>query len=217
MFENDVKITGPMKTKISNDWLLEFPEYKKFRPCNWKKRVGPLQLNIGYEAKSKYIEPGASVFNLANPLDFTCGNLITTPKSRRDSITWEQHEKGLYKEAVAELKALFPIPLEGPVTLTQVFEGYKKYISYPHISSERNYQDPALVAAWAGKLDKAQEYLDWGYSSYKEDTRYKLTPEEWYKDMQERISNPEALRKTVEEQIAHHKLAKIPYQELIVG
>jgi hypothetical protein len=34
--------------------------------------------------------------------------------------------------------------------------------------------------------------------------------------MLERISDPEALRRIVNEQIIHHKLQKIPYQELIV-
>jgi hypothetical protein len=207
-----------MKTKITNDWLAEFSGYKRENPVCFSKRIGCLVIAIGYEAKSKYIEPVASVFNLANPLDFMCANLDTVPKSRRDSITWAQHEKGLYKEAVAELKALFPIPLEGPVTLTQVFEGYKKYVANDLYCSGRHYQDPALVAAWAGKLDKAQEYLDWGCSAYKDAKIGKPIPvEEWYKHMQERIANPEALRKTVEEQIVHHKLAKIPYQELIIS
>ena len=154
---------------------------------------------------------------VSNYLERMCANLYTVPKSRRYSITWEQHEKGLYKEAVAELKALFPIPLEGPVTLTQVFEGYKKYAANDLYCSCRHYQDPALVAAWAGKLDKAQEYLDWGCSAYKDAKIGKPIPvEEWYQNMQTLIADPEALRKTVWQQIEHHKLAKIPYQELII-
>ena len=218
MYENDIKITGPMKTKITNDWLAEFPGYKKENPVCFCKRVGPLLITIGYEVRySTDIRMGCSLFNLANPLDFTCGNLYTIPKSRRYSLTWEQHEKGLYKEAVAELKELFPIPLEGPITLTQVFEGYKKYVANNHSFSDRHFKDSALVAAWARRPDKAQEYLDWGYEAYQEAKIYKPIPiDEWYRNMQARIANPEALRKTVEEQIEHHKLGKIPYQELII-
>lgn len=213
-----MKITGPMKTKITNDLLFEFPGYKKENLASIAKRVGPLLISIGYEVRySTDIKIGCSLFNLSNGLERMCANLDTIPKSRRDNITFEQHEKGLYKEAAAELKELFPIPLEGPVTLKQVFEGYKKYTSNPYaIRSERHYQDPALIAAWAGKLDKAQEYLDWGYDAYMAANIFKPDPKQWYKDMQQRITDPDALRKIVAEQIEHHKLGKIPYQELIV-
>jgi hypothetical protein len=34
--------------------------------------------------------------------------------------------------------------------------------------------------------------------------------------MLEKISNPEALRQTVKDQIQLHKLEKLPYQELII-
>ena len=113
MFENDVKIDNKMKTKITNDWLKEFPSYKKTTPRFWERRVGPLSLGIGYSVDwGTDIKIAFSIFNLANPLDFTCATLRIEPKSRRYSITWKQHEEGKYKEAAEELRRLSPFLLK---------------------------------------------------------------------------------------------------------
>lgn len=207
-----------MKTKITNDWLTEFPEYKKTHPQVIEKRVGPLKFHIGYDIRySTDIKIGYSVFNLSNPLDFCCANLSCEPKSRRYSLTWQQHEKGLYKEAAQELRELAPIPLEGPITLSQIIDGYVNYTG--HICSARHFEDPALIAAWAYKLDLAHQCLEWGLEAYQEQRfvpYHRTTFGEWYDSMSDRISDPETLRRTVEEQVIHHKLIKIPYQELII-
>ena len=153
MFENDVKIDNKMKTKITNDWLKEFPSYKKTTPRFWERMVGPLSLGMGYSVDwGTDIKIAFSIFNLANPLEFTCATLRVEPKSRRYSITWKQHEEGKYKEAAEELRQLSPIPIEGPVKLSQVINAYK---NYPRLEnkSARYYEDPALIASWAGKQD----------------------------------------------------------------
>lgn len=220
LFTNDIKIDRKMKTKITNDWLKEFPSYKKDRPQGWRKRVGPLDFFMGYDVKySKRIKIGFSVFNLANPLDFTCANVSVHPKSRRESITWKQHEEGKYKEAAEELRQLSIIPIEGPVKLSQVIEAYKTHKDTPYSTSARPFEDPALIAAWAGKLELAKELLDWGKPYYEKNCSrnpQKKDTDEWYKWMLGEISDPEALRKTVEEQVEFHKLTKVPYEDLII-
>lgn len=217
MFKNDVKIDAKMKTKITKDWLEEFSEYKKTHPCVLKKRIGPLEFHIGYSVRYAVdIRIGCSVFNLSNPLDFMCANLSIEPKSWY-SLTWQQHEKGLYKEAAQELRELAPIPIEGPVTLSQVINGYKNYKG--HVCENRHFEDPALIAAWAGQLELARECLEWGLGTYQKHRSvpyHGITFGDWYQSMLERISDPEALRRTVEEQVIHHKLTKVPYQELII-
>ncbi len=218
MYEKDIKIDSKMKTKITKDWLVEFPEYKKTLSTTIEKRVGTIVFSIWYDVAYELdIKPQVYYFNLSNGrLDY-CGDLTFEPKSRRYSLTWLQHEKGLYKEAAQELRELAPIPLEGPVTLSQVINGYKNYKD--HIYSSRHFEDPALIASWAGKLDLAHECLDWGLEAYQKHCSVPyngVTFGEWYESMSERISDPEALRRTVEEQIIHHKLTKVPYQELII-
>ena len=218
MFKNDIKIDAKKRTKITNDWLGEFPGYKKTHSQVLGKRVGPLKFHIGYDVcYGVDIKVGSSVFNLANPLDFMCANLACEPKSRRYSLTWPQHEKGLYKEAAQELKELAPISLEGAVILSQVISGYINYTG--SIVENRHFEDPALIAAWAGKLDLARECLEWGLDAYKKHCQVPyngISFNEWYDSMLKRISNPEDLRQIVEEQVIHHKLTKVPYQELII-
>lgn len=220
-YKDDVKIDGKMKTKIRNDLLAEFSEYQKSSSCSLEKRVGCLSLGIGY-----YINHGTdirfqySTFNLSNPLDFMCANLSTEPKNRW-KINWLKYEKGLYKEMTQELRDLAPIPIEGDVQLSQIIKGYKIFIkNNEYERDERHFEDPALIAAWCGRLDVAKDCLNWGLDVYK--SRCTIpnlsfsTFDEWYAHMLTRISDTEALRQIVEEQVIHHKLQKIPYQEIII-
>ncbi len=217
-FKNDVKIDGKMKTKITNDWLAEFPEYKKIKTCVWKKRVGCLSFAIGYDINhGTDIRPGSSIFNLSNPRDFMCANLSMEPKNRW-KVNWPKHEQGLYKEMAQELRELAPIPIEGNVTLAQIINGYKNY-NTDGVVSARHFEDPALIAAWCGRLDVARNCLDWGKQAYYD--RFKgahnfPTIDDWYAHMLTRISNPETLHRIVDEQVAHHKLEKMPYQDIII-
>lgn len=217
----DIKIDNKMKTKITNDWLTEFPGYKKVRPQAWKKRVGPLCFNMGYDMGYLSIEYKirGSYFNLSNPLDFTCANLSFEPKSFHCfQIRWERHEQGRYKQAAQELREQAPIPLDGPVTLSQIINAYKNNPELEYLTSKRELEDPALIAAWAGKIDLAKELLDWAKPYYEKrfNSPSSQNTEEWYQSMLIRISNPEKLRQTVEEQVVFHKLTKIPCEKLII-
>lgn len=223
MYDRDVKITGPMKTKITNDWLGEFAEYKKVRPCAIEKIVGCISLGFWYEVSyATRIKPSICIFNLSNSSDLMSGELHVNPK-RNAVITWEKHEKGAYKEAAQELKDLFPMPLVGHLTLSQVLEGYKKYKG--HWYSHRRFEDPALIVAWAGRPEIALKYLEWGYEhakdmpvQFQENAWVPIYPskEAWFENVKARILNPDQLRQNVEDQIIHHKLTKVPRQELII-
>jgi len=218
MYKNDVKIDNKMKTIITRDWLKEFPSYKKFRPQAWEKIVGPLSFHIGYNVDwGTNVKIGFSIFNLANPLDFMCATLHIVPKSRRYSITWKQHEEGKYREAAEELRQLSMVAIEGPVKLSQVIEAYQNYPDLKYTSDDRYFEDPALIAAWAGKPGLAKELLDWGLPWYAKNCNiYPDEQELWYQSMLSKISDPEGLRRTVEEQVVFHKLTKLPYEELII-
>jgi hypothetical protein len=220
MYEKDVKIDNKMKTIITKDWLKEFPSYKKFRPQAWKKRVGPLSFHMGYSIGWGIdIKIAFSIFNLANAQDFMSATLRVEPKSRRYSITWKQHEEGKYKEAAEELRKLSPIPIEGPVKLSQVINAYKNSPELKYMIDERYFEDPALIAAWSRKLELAKELLDWGRPYYERGFGRRpdmKNVDDWYQSMLEKISDPEGLRKTVEEQVVLHKLTKVPYEDLVI-
>ena len=217
MMKEEIKIDGKKCTIITNDWLKEFPSYKKHKTRIWKKLVGPLSFSMGYEVKyGTDYKIGCSVFNLSNPLEFMCANLSAKPLGRRSLITWAQHEKGLYREAVEELREAASLPLKGPVTLSQVEEAYKNYKG--GIYSSRHFEDPALICAWAGQEERAKKRLEWGLEAFKNENVHNPygSYEKWYEMMLEKISNPEALQQIVKEQIHLHKLEKLPYQELII-
>lgn len=225
MYANKPKIDRSKQQKINQDWASYFPGFVLDRFGVLRKRVGPLLLSVGYQLARLSIdyEPATWILNLCNAEKGLYGCLSVRPKSRRSSITWEQHEKGLYKEAVEELKELSTLPLSSPITLNQIIESYNKEQGnrgfYLH-----ELEDPALIAAWAGKVEWAKELAleSLNYWEARIEERKKETgreplakPREWYQSLLQRL-DPEKLRQKVEEEIIKHKLTNVPYEELII-
>jgi hypothetical protein len=220
MEEKETKIDGKLITRITRDWLAEFPGYKKIFPKLICKIIGPMKLSIWYDIRySNTIRPQVSIFNLSNPAQYSSATLCYRPR-RRYALTWEQHEAGKYKEALSELREISPIPLEGPVLLSQVIQAYKTDPFIENQTRSRLFEDPPLIAAWAGQMDLAQECLEWALPLYTKNCsrnpKYRGA-EEWHSWMKECISDPETLRRNVEEQIIQHKLQKVPREDLIIG
>ncbi len=217
------KIDNKMVTQISRVLGGEITGYRKILPKLFTRICGCLDVSIGYAIEwGRDIRIGASVFNLSNPLNSSCANLGTKPKSRRSSVTWKEFEEGKFLEAINEIKELAAIPLEGDLTLSQIINGYKNYTGF--VYEERHYEDPALISAWAGKPEIAKECLEWGLAGMKEKygdhkihkNGVNITIDEWYAEMQTKIANPDKLRQDVEDQIVHHKLTKVPRYDIIV-
>ena len=217
------KIDAKKITVISNYLLSHLTGYKKSHPKCVSKIMGCLDISIGYSVDwGTDIKLMFSVFNLSNPRNMECANLGVEPQSRRYSVTWKEFEEGKFLEAITEIKELAAIPLEGEITLSQILNGYKNYTGF--VYEERHFEDPALIAAWAGRPELATEYLEWGLAGMKNKygeffvrhPNQRLTIDEWYAEMQEKIANPEQLRKNVEDQIIHHKLTKLPRYDIII-
>ena len=221
-----------MRTKITNDWLKEFPEYKKSSSCSMDKIIGPIVMGIGYEVcYSTEYRPGSSVCNLLNAPKDTYAALSKHPKSRRSSLTWEQHEKGLYLEAVQELKNDGPLPLEGPLTLSQVLDAYTQYHGTEGFF-RHELEDPVLYALWAGKHDLAKELFHEAVPIFRKEIDEKLAynqtnpgrykdPEneytQWIAMMNDLLIKPkDYFDQKLEQEIIRHKLDKIPRYDLII-
>jgi hypothetical protein len=218
MFQNIVKIDAEKKKQIAKDWQEAFPSLKKeSKGSSLSRRVGPLVISIWYTYHygTEY-RPVYSTVNLLNVTDGLYAVMSARPKTRRSDITWPQHEKGLYKEAVEELKNLAVFPVDGPITLKQIIDGYKNYEG--HIYHPVFLEDPALIAAYLQREDIAKQCLEWGYSKFQE--RFgKNDPqacEEWLKSMNERISNYKVLHDLLEQEVVRYKLTKIPYEDIVV-
>ena len=220
----NIEKIDPKKITIISNYLMDFlPDYKKLGKKNFSRVIGCLEQSVGYWVDwGTDIKLMGCVFNLANPLDSSCANLGIEPQSRRYSVTWKEFEDGKFLEAINEIKELAAIPLEGDLTLSQIINGYKNFTG--SVYEERHFEDPALIAAWAGRPEVAKDCLDWGLSGVKEkygdNGIYKngksMTIDEWYVDMQAKISNPEKLRQDVEDQIVHHNLTKVPRYDIII-
>ncbi|HUX79211.1 MAG TPA: hypothetical protein VMW10_05645 [Alphaproteobacteria bacterium] len=216
------KITPSFKKRILRDWNTCFPSLLPDGTLSLGRRVGPLLLSVGFDVSRgrEDYEPGVGVHNLSNSLDFLTSTLNTNLKGSPSHITVRAHEEGRYIEAAERMKQQSPLPLEGPITLNMIVGAYEKYVEKEGSSVIDLLQDPALIAAWAEQKEKAEKALRWGYEEFA-----KWEPEwreryggleGWYKDMQERISNPAKLRAIAEEQAIFHKVDHIPMEELVI-
>ena len=214
-----------MKNKINSDWLKEFPEYKKIGSGNMKKIYGPILMSVWYSFHyGKEYRPTSCICNLLNAPDHLYAALSFEPRSRRSDLTWPQHEKGLYLEAVQELKNDGPLPLEGPLTLSQVLDAYKKYRGTGGFF-QHELEDPSLILAWAGKIQRAKQVAEENFEGwhqrlldkYKDlDNPIPINPLDFLKEFLPRLESQQALQKQLEEQIIRFKLDKIPRYDLII-
>ena len=221
----DIKIDAAKKKKILQDWLKEFPTFGKEKSLAISRRVGPILISIGFEVRyqTEY-RMSSSVCNLMDVEKNLYSSLSQEPKSRRYRLAWDQHEKGLYKEAAAELRAQSLVPLEGPLTLSQLLEAYEKELQAPGFFMNR-LEDPVLTAAWAGKQELAQQLAlknasDWKDSikNERQEIIERMFPriDEWYEKLLFKISNRDRLHALIEEAVVKYKLEKLPYEDLII-
>lgn len=227
MFKSDVKIDRKMDRQITKDWAAVFPNLvKEPKGDCYARRVGPLLISLWHTLNKARtdIKPCVSYSNLSNPKKF--GNIGATFtfediydfKSKISYYRWKQeHETGLYKQIVEEFRQYATIPLEGPVKLSQIIEGYKKQ---KHPDTDDCYADPALIAAYRSRLDLAKDHIQYVLNDKRERGvsrfRYHESLEAWENEMLTRIQNPEQLRRITEEQVIFHKLEKIPHEDIIV-
>lgn len=220
------KITPSFRKKILKDWQLCIPSLTIRKPMALSRRVGPLLISIGFDATSgsKYYQVAFNIHNLSSPFEFLTATMKTylrTIKTKApDLIGVQGHEEGKYKEAALRMRAQAPLPLEGPISLNRIIQAYQSYMENGGTKTIDLVQDPALIAAWAGQAEKAKEVLDWGYEAYKAWAETFVDNEEdvdgWLLEMQEKISNPDQLRKIAEEQAILHGVDKVPMEDLIL-
>ncbi|MBW8309453.1 MAG: hypothetical protein K0M45_07460 [Candidatus Paracaedibacteraceae bacterium] len=233
------KITATIKKKVKIDWQQQLPSLTAgAEPQRFylSRLVGPLMIGISFDTKSFNNEyyPVFSAKTLLEVRDHLGRTLskdlmnsrINIAGDKIDfivSISVKRHEKGEYIEAAQLMKEQALLPLEGPISISMVADAYQQYAKRPGTSFQMALiQDPALIAAWGGRDDLAQKYLDWGYETYKDwmanrrNPEIDDNPEEWLKTMQARIADPETLRQNVKEMIVKHKLGYLPQEDLIL-
>lgn len=230
------KLTVAFKKKVKRGWHEQIPSLLP-DPIGFfiSRLVGPLTIGISFDTKSynNHYYPVfdcQTLFDIRTHLGRTLSERLM--KSRISfageeitsvvSISVARHEKGEYIEAIYLMKEQALLPLEGPISVSMIWDAYREYSKRAGTSFQMSLiQDPALIAAWAGREDIAKQALEWGYQTYQEwmanrrDQSINDNPDEWLRHMEEKISHREVLKQNVLEMIKKHGLEYLPQEELI--
>lgn len=239
--------THAERTIIKKDWQPLLPDMA-FKPKTnyifFDRIVGPLAISVGIYldariGRKKY-SVKFSVHNLARQRDSLGMQIKTIPSLEYIAILFEEH-KSKYQDIAAALKQSAWIPIDGPITLDDIFNGYSNAAKDKVSHANKEYEKylagwtkafggdekkareslefgsltlheaptPALVAAWAGELEKAKEYLDWAYkvAGWEADKMLEI-----YGPL---IEQPELLRATARAERIKHGLTYAPCQNII--
>ena len=90
--KNHAPLDGPKKTIIRNDWLKEFPDFRKDTTVRCiSKIVRPISISIGWDIRYQEYRPRSAVCNLMNVEEGLYASLDGEPGYRRNALSWEQH------------------------------------------------------------------------------------------------------------------------------
>jgi hypothetical protein len=236
-----IKLDPKLRRQILNDWMIIFPTLKKETTNQISRRVGPVLFSI-YLNKPSFDEiyrPRFSVTPLCNNEETLGASLSVTPDVSLIYLSWREHEKGKYKEAAVSLSERAAIPIEGPVSLDMILNGYKNYLQKEKEFFLHQLEDPALIAGWAGQPEKGIEFLKWSKTLYQEHIdRIKQNLKEakekndehniqrwieylnsidldrWFKEVSALVYDQKKLQEYTNQQIEKRKLGKLPYEDL---
>jgi hypothetical protein len=199
------KFSSSDKNMIIQDWAtllkdMDLVKGLRLKGAFFQRMVGPLLIEFEFEFMTRILgyakyEPGYSVVNLASK---NFSRSITDLDISYRRIELHEH-KEKYLGAFENLKKKAWIPIEGPVSLDDIFNGYCRLIT---VNGHLGFGTPAIIAAWAGEPKKAEQYLDWACQVFRDDIPQLGTKAEFRKFHEEMISDPAALRHLVEDNIA---------------
>ena len=215
------KLTPVNKKLVTKDWADKFPELTIYKPMWLLRRSGQILSGISldrYSGNDAY-RPTFHVHCLARShptISLTlCQRLATRKHGTEDSIKVRFHYE-LFEEAVARMRTQIQFPLSGVVKLKDVLDAYHQYIDSPagRLYPIRLYEDFFYYYTWCGQQELAFQVLDefmpavnsWEPRIMEREGGAKT----WYEKCLRIIADPEALHRTVDDEIIKHKLEKIP-------
>jgi hypothetical protein len=217
-------IEAKEKTRITNDWLSAFPDYKKYKPMWLIKRNGPFLFGINLELHSGKWDY-QPVFHMHNLMvDFPhisicSGTNLKTAKNTNDMITVLRHENEF--ELLANLfKSQIPLMAAGDIRSHDLIAYIKGFvrddIGYPFYSL----MDIVLALFWYGYQTECEQELEnmkKVFASWPDGVLWKreLIDENGLERYLHGLMNRELLERTVLEQISKLKLEKFTDYGLI--
>jgi len=214
------RLSKGVQNLVTKQWLEFFPEMKSIIRMDLMRRVGPLLICIELERHCNILQhqywPCFFVHNLAREfLSLTTMLKLYLPTWTDCKYINIENHLGVYQKAARLIKEEAPIPLDGPISLDQVFKGYSNFQPSYYIDW---LEDSLLIAAWAGEKKKAYQYLDWAekiFKTWPETAQERHGGKNWRANLVAKIENPDELREITHTEVIKHKLEKVPYQDFI--
>lgn len=220
-------LTRSVQRHITDDWHSRFPSLSVYKPMWLMRRVGPMLVGIclNRDSGNEIYKPIAHVDCLCSPAfddgvpitrDYIALTLDHQPlkplwngrqglmyvRVPEHSTKWQEQADLLEKQAY--------VPLEGPLRIDQVLDGYNRFLNRPNDAMYYPYcyADMVLLLAWAGRSSDASEMIA---AACDEMAIWPPAALErfgglagWRHHITEAANDPEGLRETVEMQV--HKL-----------
>jgi hypothetical protein len=207
--------------KITEDWHSLFPELGIYKPMHLLRRCGPLLVGICLRRSSgEHYLPAVHICCLARGGSFIylglCQELLTVKTQAQDYIPVKWHEKK-WCEAADRLSHQSLLPLAGPLSLAQLIHAFKEYPktedAMPH--NPNIYRDWLLTLAWAGREEDVQRVLTEAERDMATWPERIFLYEEgglsgWLRRVREETSDPDRLRRIVEEELVKLKAEHLP-------
>lgn len=231
------------RSMLRKDWQALLPDMA-FRPktsiIRFRKIVGPIAISLGLNLNGglgwRYYSLEYFVHNLAHPEDYIIMQIHNT--SRKILVDFDRHKEE-YLSAAEKIKQDAWIPLDGPITLDNVFNGYSRTAKARLGKANENYEES--LAAWTkafnGNIQRAKDELKFGSLTPLEAATPALVAawageEEKAKEYWEwgskvcdsskmieeyghLLNQPELLRKTARAELLKHGMTYAPYQNIV--
>jgi hypothetical protein len=222
-----MKLTKPLRRKITDDWHRLFPEMGILRSMWIARRVGPLVQGVcldGDSANASYF-PTTHLHNLCRPfpaVSLTLGQRLLSERTRTEERIYAQFHEQHYLEAARRLTQASLLSLTGDLTLAQILDAYRGYRELRQPDSKYPvvlFEDGILLAAYSLHVDKAKGLLrdcvgemgNWPAFVMERDGGI----EAWERRMESWLKEPQSLRETADSQADLLRVTNLPVGRLL--
>ena len=214
------------QNRITKDWKQELPRLGIHRPRHLLRRVGPLLVGVSLERDStnQRYTPTFHVHFLGNEeaaISLTLETKVQPQAGRGEEIIKVSAHNESYKDSVRRLVEQAPLSVEGPLTVQEVVEAYRKFSKTIHGQAQlaNLYQDCIKLLSCYGLADQAHSMLTEILGDTEGDREFQHFKgrQSFIDKMGDAIDHPEKIRETIEQQIVQHKVGTLPYEEFVGG
>ena len=216
------KTLGQAQIQITKDWQQELPALGIQGPRHLLRRVGPLLVGVHLARYSpnEYVPTFHVNFlgTLREGFALTMKTGVAPGLRSPEEVIEVSAHKERYKDVARRLVEQAPLSLQGPLTVKEVVEAYRKYSKTRGTDQVSNlYGDCIKLLSCYGYAAEAEEMLNEILAMPLRDGNFKWfgSRQAFEEQMREAIAHPDTVWETVKQQIEQHKVGKLPYEEFV--